>query len=90
MDVTAFASSANADNGPLEVDLHGLTVEEALLCAARSVNDAALGNRTGLRFIHGRSGGRIRSALHRWLREVPTVSSFRLDPRNPGVTVVSL
>jgi dsDNA-specific endonuclease/ATPase MutS2 len=43
-----------------------------------------------LRLIHGKSGGRIRTSLHRRLREIPTVRGFRLDPANPGVTIVSL
>lgn len=75
---------------PREIDLHGLTVEEALASAARAMNDALLANQPMLHFIHGRSGGRIRGALHRWLREIPNVSGFRLDPRNPGVTIVTL
>jgi dsDNA-specific endonuclease/ATPase MutS2 len=41
-----------------------------------------------VRFIHGRSGGRIRSALHRHLRAFPSVRAFRLDPTNEGVTIV--
>jgi dsDNA-specific endonuclease/ATPase MutS2 len=73
-----------------EVDLHGMTVEEALARAERALNDALLTDRADLRFIHGRSGGRIRGALHRWLAEVPSVRAFRLDPHNPGVTIVSL
>jgi dsDNA-specific endonuclease/ATPase MutS2 len=72
-----------------EVDLHGLTVEEALAAAERAVNDALLGDLPQLRLIHGRSGGRIRAALHRRLRAIPTVRAFRLDPRNAGVTIVS-
>jgi dsDNA-specific endonuclease/ATPase MutS2 len=43
-----------------------------------------------LRIIHGRSGGRIRAAVHRQLREVPAVRAFRLDPANDGVTIVDL
>ena len=73
-----------------DVDLHGLTVEEALARAEQALNDAMLADVSELRLIHGRSGGRIRAALHRRLREIPTVRAFRLDPRNPGVTVVSL
>jgi dsDNA-specific endonuclease/ATPase MutS2 len=73
-----------------EVDLHGLTVDQALERAELCLNDALLATLPELRFIHGRSGGRIRGALHRWLRGVPTVRSFRLDPRNAGVTVVYL
>jgi DNA mismatch repair protein MutS2 len=83
-------------NGPkgearraFEVDLHGLTVEEALERMQRALNEALLADVGELRLIHGRSGGRIRAALHRRLQETPTFR-FRLDPRNEGVTIVSL
>jgi DNA mismatch repair protein MutS2 len=83
-------------NGPkrearraFEVDLHGLTVEEALDRMQRALNEALLADVGELRLIHGRSGGRIRAALYRRLQETPTVR-FRLDPRNEGVTIVSL
>ena len=73
-----------------EVDLHGLTVEEALERVQQALSDAMLADLSELRFIHGRSGGRIRAALQRRLRETPSVRKFRLDPRNDGVTIVSL
>lgn len=73
-----------------DVDLHGLTVEEALARAEQALNDALLADCPELRLIHGRSGGRIRAALHRRLRDIPTVRAIRLDPANPGVTIVSL
>ena len=73
-----------------EIDLHGLTVEEALGRAADALNDALLADASGLRLIHGRSGGRIRAALHGWLKTMPSVRAFRTDPRNEGVTIVSL
>jgi len=72
------------------VDLHGLTVEEALVRAEHALNDAMLADCAELRLIHGRSGGRIRAALHRRLSEIPSVRGFGLDPRNAGVTVVRL
>jgi dsDNA-specific endonuclease/ATPase MutS2 len=75
---------------PSEVDLHGLTVDEALAGAELALNDAILANVPELRFIHGRSGGRIRGALHRWLDSVAAVRGFRVDPRNAGVTIVQL
>ncbi len=73
-----------------EVDLHGLTVEDALARAELALNDALLADLPELHLIHGKSGGRIRAALHRRLREIPTVRAFRLDSGNPGVTIVSL
>ena len=72
-----------------EIDLHGLTVDEALARAEQALNDALLADAAELRVIHGKSGGRIRGALHRRLREIPAVRAFRLDPGNPGVTIVS-
>ena len=73
-----------------EVDLHGLTVEEALGRVEHALNEALLADFAELRFIHGRTGGRIRAALHRRLRDIPSVRGFRLDPRNDGVTIVRL
>jgi dsDNA-specific endonuclease/ATPase MutS2 len=73
-----------------EVDLHGLTVDEALARIDVVMNDALLSDRAEVRLIHGRSGGRIRAALHRRLREIGSVRAFHLDPHNPGVTIVIL
>lgn len=73
-----------------EVDLHGLTVEEALDRVQEALSEALLADASELRLIHGRGGGRIRAALHRQLRDTPSVRTFRLDPRNEGVTIVGL
>jgi dsDNA-specific endonuclease/ATPase MutS2 len=75
---------------PAEVDLHGLTVGEALARMEQVLNDALLADLPELRLIHGKGGGRIRAALHRRLRGISAVRAFRLDPRNAGVTIVSL
>ena len=74
----------------VEIDLHGRTVEEALERVNQALNDALLADVSELRFIHGRTGGRIRAALHRRLAEIPSVRNFRLDPHNEGVTIVNL
>lgn len=73
-----------------EVDLHGLTVPEALARAGDALNDAMLAGRGELRLIHGRGRRRIRAALHAWLTAIPGVRGFRQDPRNEGVTIISL
>jgi DNA mismatch repair protein MutS2 len=75
---------------PSEIDLHGLTVEQALTRAEDALNDAMLADVSPVRFIHGRSGGRIRAALHAKLRAIPSVRRFLVDPRNEGVTIVEL
>jgi DNA mismatch repair protein MutS2 len=75
-------------DAPAEVDLHGLTVDEALARVDDAINDALLAGHARLRLIHGRSGGRIKAALHRHLTMLPPVRGFRIDPANAGVTVV--
>jgi dsDNA-specific endonuclease/ATPase MutS2 len=72
------------------VDLHGLTVEAALTRVEQALDAAILADLPKLRFVHGRTGGRIRAALHRQLRGIPTVRRFFVDPRNDGVTIVEL
>jgi dsDNA-specific endonuclease/ATPase MutS2 len=71
-----------------EVDLHGLTVAEALDRAERAINTALLSDARVLRLIHGRSGGRIKSALQARLQAISAVRGSRVDPRNQGVTIV--
>jgi len=73
-----------------DVDLHGLIVAEALERVVSAVNAAILAGHGRLRVIHGRSGGRLRGALHRQLHGLPSVRAFRLDPANDGVTIVEL
>ena len=89
LSAAVVVSSASRRHAPSEVDLHGMRVEEALSRIDDAVDAALLAGLSELRFVHGRSGGRIRGALHQRLRAISTVRSFRLDPRNPGVTIVA-
>jgi len=73
-----------------DLDLHGLIVAEALERVVSAVDAAIRAGHGRLRVIHGRSGGRLRGALHRQLRGLPPVRAFRLDPANDGVTIVEL
>ena len=82
-------ASEATDRTSVAIDLHGKTVEEAIDALDACINDALLASHAEVRIIHGRSGGRIRDAVHRRLRALP-VKSFRIDPRNAGVTIVVL
>lgn len=73
---------------PPRLDLHGLTVEEALARAVEAIDAALRRGADRLEVIHGKGSGRIRQALHRHLETMTVVASFSLDPRNPGVTWV--
>ncbi len=71
------------------LDLHGKTVAEAVEALDVFLNDMILDGQAEVRIVHGRSGGRIKAAIHKRLRETPPVRHVRLDPGNPGVTIVS-
>lgn len=71
------------------LDLHGMTVEEAVAAVDGFLNDALLAGATEVRVIHGRSGGRLKAAVHSRLKQLAVARSFRVDPANAGVTIVT-
>lgn len=77
-------------DAPGSIDLHGMTTDEADAALVRFINDAILAGHPEVRVIHGRSGGRLKAVVHARLRAISAVRSFRLDSRNPGVTIVTL
>jgi DNA mismatch repair protein MutS2 len=74
----------------LSLDLHGKTAAEAVEALDRFLNDALLAGASEASIIHGRGGGTLRTAVHARLQQLPSIAGFRLDPRNPGVTLVRL
>ncbi len=89
---TTIESSDAADvpGGVVTLDLHRHTVEEALEALEKCLNEALLAGASEIRVIHGKSGGRVKAAVHRRLQELPVTRHFRLDPHNAGVTLVTL
>ena len=90
---TAVPSALDHDSGGgrtnRSLDLHGKTVDEAIDTLGEFLSVAMLEGDAQVRIIHGRSGGRLKAAVHARLTAVPSVRAFRVDPRNPGVTVVT-
>ncbi|HEX9365079.1 MAG TPA: Smr/MutS family protein [Vicinamibacterales bacterium] len=89
-DVSSAVSAGASSDVARSLDLHGQTVIEAIDALDSFLNDALLDGLADVRVIHGRSGGALKAAVHRRLAEVASVRGFRLDPANPGVTIVSL
>jgi len=87
---TAAAKVVVHTDAASSIDLHGMTTEEAITAVDAFLNDAILASIDEVRIIHGRSGGRLKAAVHARLRAVTPIRSFRVDPANPGVTIVSL
>jgi DNA mismatch repair protein MutS2 len=79
--------SAEMRRGP-SLDLHGKTVVESLELLEAFLNEAILDGHSEVAIVHGRSGGRVKAAVHKRLREMSVVRSFHLHPGNPGVTNV--
>lgn len=75
---------------PSAIDLHGMTTDEAVGALDNFLSDAILAGRAEVRVIHGRSGGRLKAAVHRRLKGMAAVASCRVDPQNAGVTIVVL
>jgi len=75
---------------PRRVDLHGLTVEEALAKVIEAIDRALQQNADRLEVLHGKGTGRVREALHRQLASLPVVAAFKLDSKNPGITWIYL
>ena len=74
---------------PASLDLHGHTVAEALEAISLFLNRALLDGGSEALVIHGRSGGKIKAALHGQLKQMRSIRSFLVDPRNPGVTIIT-
>jgi DNA mismatch repair protein MutS2 len=73
---------------PRSIDLHGNTVEEAMVRVEKIVNDSILDNVEYLEIIHGVGTGKIRDAVHRYLSTLNVVSEYKQILSNPGITRV--
>jgi DNA mismatch repair protein MutS2 len=80
----------NPARAATSLDLHGYTVDEAVEALIAFLNAALLSGAAEVRIIHGRSGGKIKAAVHGQLRRIASVKTFRIDPANAGVTIVTL
>ena len=76
-----------------EVDLHGLTVEEAIYELDKYLDDAFLANLHQVRIIHGRGTGALKAGLMPYLQKHRLVASVKQADYNDGgwgVTIVEL
>ena len=76
-----------------EVDLRGLTVDEALTELDRFIDSAQLASLSVISIIHGKGTGALRSAVQQHLKKHPSIKSFRLGrygEGEDGVTIAEL
>lgn len=76
-----------------EIDLRGLTADDAVLQVERYLEDAYLAGLEKVRIIHGKGTGALRKAIRDWLADYPRVKRFQDGDRQEGgagVTVAYL
>jgi len=77
-----------------EVDLHRLTVEEAIPKLDKYLHDAFQAGFYNIRVIHGKGTGTLRQVVRRELAKHPLVQSYRPggygEGGAEGVTIVEL
>ncbi len=76
-----------------EIDLHGLTVEEAVYQLDKYLDDAFLANLHQVRVIHGRGTGALKSGIMPYLQKHRLVAAVKPADYNDGgwgVTIVEL
>jgi DNA mismatch repair protein MutS2 len=75
---------------PSEIDLRGMTGDEARDAVIRAVDDAVLADLPAVRIIHGKGTGVLRRVVDEVLRADRRVSGRRLAPPREGGTGVTI
>lgn len=73
-----------------EVDLRGMTLEEALLDADRFLDDAYMAGLNQVSIIHGKGTGVLRAGISDLLKRHRLVKSYRLGRYGEGETGVTI
>lgn len=76
-----------------EINLLGMTVDEAVSALEKFLDDAYLAGLHEVRIVHGKGTGQLRKGVQTYLRSNPYVSNFRLGmygEGDSGVTIVEI
>jgi DNA mismatch repair protein MutS2 len=74
----------------LEVNVIGMTVQEALPDVASLIDGAVISNLDEVRIVHGVGTGKLRAGIHEFLRKHKNVESYRLGKYGEGETGVTI
>lgn len=84
MPKTIQVSSEKLTSVPMEINVIGLTVEEALNEIDHYLDDCIRARLPFVRLIHGHGTGALRSAIHNYLKNHHYVESYRLGQQGEG------
>ena len=76
-----------------EINLLGMTVDEAIPVLDKYLDDAVLAHLGQVRVVHGKGTGALRAGIHKHLKRVRSVKEFHLaeyGEGDAGVTIVVL
>ena len=76
-----------------EINLLGMTTDEAILELDKYLDDARMAHMDSVRVVHGKGTGALRSAVQQYLRKQRWVKSYRsgdFGEGDAGVTIVEL
>ncbi len=73
-----------------EINLIGMTVDEAIPELDKYLDDAYLAHLDQVRIVHGRGTGALKNAVHKHLRRLKYVKDFRLGEFGEGDTGVTI
>ena len=83
-------SALTASPSPLEIDLRGMTGDEAESATVAAVDAAVLAEQPFLRIIHGMGTGVVRERVRRVVSQDRRISRYAFAPRNQGGTGVTI
>ena len=90
---TSFKNSFKAKNISPEINVIGMTVDEAIPIIDKYLDDASMSGLANIRIVHGKGTGKLRSGIHQFLKNNTHAKSFRFGTFGEGemgVTVVEL
>ena len=84
---------AKLEASPTEIDLRGMTTDEAIPYVDKAIDDAILAGMTKVRLLHGKGTGALRAGLLAYLKKHKAVKACLmadLSDGGAGVTIVEL
>lgn len=89
----SYKNISKSRNIKTEINILGLTVDEAILVVDKFLDDCSIANLQTVRIIHGKGTGKLKNGIHQFLKSNSHVKNFRLGSFGEGemgVTVVEL